>query len=62
MKRITKDLPSPRESAEKTNELGDLLPLLYVEDNETNFDIAEVFSPLSFGSPGPSRLMRLAFI
>ena len=41
MKRITRDLPSPRESAEKTNELGDLLPLLYVEDNETNFDIAE---------------------
>ena len=41
MKSITKDLPSPCKSTEKTNEVPDLLPLLYVEDDKTNFDIAE---------------------
>ena len=41
MKSITKDLLSPRKSTEKTNEVPDLLPILYVEDDKTNFDIAE---------------------
>ncbi len=41
MKRITKDLPSSCKSTERTHEVPDLLPLLYVDDNETNFDIAE---------------------
>ena len=41
MKSITKDLLSPCKSTEKTNEVPDLLPILYVEDDKTNFDIAE---------------------